>query len=155
MVALRPDGPGRRAGGRHRKCHPPSRLIIPPRPEIITEAGQLVPVQGRELLEGGGALLGQGQPDDPPVIGVFLADDQPGGLGPLGQLDGTVVAKQQIAGHVADSWPARVVMPPHREQQLVLGGGKPGRLGLRLAPVQKPAQARTQDQQPPVIGISE
>lgn len=98
-------------------------------------------MQRGELLEGGGALLGQGQPDDPPVIGVFLADDQPDGLGPL---NGTVMAKQQIPGHVADGRPARVVMPPHREQQLVLGGGKAGRLGLRLAPVQKPAQARTQ-----------
>jgi hypothetical protein len=100
----------------------PSRLIIPPRPEIIAEAGEFFPVQGCELFEGGGALIGQGQPDDPPVIGVFLADDQPDGLGALGQLDGTVVAKQQIPGHLTDGRPTGVVMPPHGEQQLMLGG---------------------------------
>jgi hypothetical protein len=65
-------------------------------------------------------------------------DDQPDGLGALSQLDGAVVAKQQIPGHIADGGPTGVVMPPDSEQQLVLGGGKPGRLGPGLGPVQEP-----------------
>jgi hypothetical protein len=55
--------------------------------EIVAEARQFFQVQRCELPERIGALRGEGQPDNPPVIGVLHADDKPHGLGALGQFE--------------------------------------------------------------------
>jgi hypothetical protein len=46
-------------------------------------------------------------------------------------------------------------MTADRQQQLVLGGGEPDRLRLDLAPVEEPAQAVAEGQQPDEVVVGE
>jgi hypothetical protein len=76
---------------------------------------------------------GQPHPDQPPVVVVAAPADQPEGLGPVGQLDGAVVADQEVRGQLADGRAAGVGVEAQDQQQLVLGRGQAGRGRLLLA----------------------
>ena len=59
----------------------------------------------------------------------------------------------QVAGDLADGGAAGVVMPADGQQQLVLGRGDPGRLGLLPAPGQEPSQPGAEGEQPLVVVV--
>ena len=101
----------------------------------------------------GGAAGSEVQPHDPVVVAVLTAADEPGGLRPVDQADGSVVAQKEVLGHVADGRSAPVGMTPDGEQQLVLGRRDAGRLGLLLAPAQEATEPGAELEQPPVVGI--
>ena len=96
---------------------------------------------------------GELQSDDPLVIAVRPAPDQPCGLGPVDQADCAVVSEQEVRGDVADRRPTRVGMTPHCEQELVLRGGEPDGLGLRLAPMEEAPKSVAELEQAPVVDI--
>ena len=57
------------------------------------------------------------------VVVVPHASQQPGRLGAIDEAHDAVVAQKQGVCDVADLRPLRVVVAPHREQQLVLRRG--------------------------------
>jgi len=75
------------------------------------------------------------------VIAVSDASEQPGRFGAVHEAHGAVVAQQQLVGDVADLGSAGINVPSNREQQLMLGGGQPGRSCPILAPMLEPPQA--------------
>ena len=64
--------------------------------------------QGLQLLA---SVLGELEVHAAVVDWVALAQDQPGGLGALGELDGAVVAYVQLLGGLADRRPGVVGWP--------------------------------------------
>ncbi len=76
------------------------------------------------------------------VIGVSSSGDETRLLGPVHEPDRTVVAQQQVVGHLAHGRPAPVGVSMDGEEQLVLGRGEPGFLGLLVAPAQEAPKAR-------------
>lgn len=87
------------------------------------------------------------------VVGLAAAGNQAGGLGPVDQLDSAVVAKEQVVGRLADGRTRRIAVTPYGQQQLVLGGGQPGGLGLLGAPVLESTKAGTEREEPLVGGV--
>ena len=108
-----------------------------------------------ELHEDARSLGSQAQADHAAVVLVLQALDQARGFRPVHQADGAVVAQEEVAGHVADGRPARVLVAADGQEELVLGGRQPGGFGLLGAPVQEPAQACPEQEQSLVLGISD
>ena len=61
--------------------------------------------------------------------------------------------KQEVAGDVPDRGAGWLWVAFDREEQLVLGGREVLRAGLLLAPAQESAQAGSELEQAPVVGI--
>jgi hypothetical protein len=97
--------------------------------------------EASKSLVAGGA---ERDPDHPVVLRVDLARDETCDLGALDQLDGAVVLEEQGLRDVVDGRAGRAVMPPHHEQELVLGRGDAGRARPGLAPVQEAPELRAQ-----------
>jgi hypothetical protein len=116
-----------------------------------SELAQLLEVLLAEAFELLGAVGSEPETDDAVVLGVLAALDQPGGHGAVDEADRTVMSQQQVVGDVSDGRSGRVVMTADREQELMLGGGEAGGVGVLLAPAQKPPQIRAQLQQPAVV----
>jgi hypothetical protein len=93
--------------------------------QIPGEARQLNEVQGCQLFKGGGALVGNRQPYDAPVVGVFDAPDEIEAAYALHKLDRAVVPERQVPGHIADRRAARISVSPDGQQQLVMRRGQP------------------------------
>ncbi len=93
-----------------------------------------------ERFETLGPLGSQVQMDDPVVGLAAITLHEPGGLCPVGELDGAVVAKREIVRDLTDRRPPRVCMPADREEELVVGGGEARSTGLLCAPALKMAQ---------------
>jgi hypothetical protein len=89
------------------------------------KALNLLQVRGAECRHAPLAGAGQLQPDDPAIAVAASPADQPERFHPVGQLDGAVVADQQIGGDLADGRAAWVGTAADHQQQLVLGGGEP------------------------------
>lgn len=128
---------------------------MPQRGQIVSEARQLNKVQRCQLLKCGAALVGKSQSYDAPVVGVFDSPDEIEAASALDEFDRAVVPEQQVPGHVADRWAARIVVPPDCQQQLVMRGGQADCLCLPLAPMHVLAQASAKCQQTPVCIIVE
>lgn len=124
---------------------------LPQRVHRRSEVRELLEVQRAERLEPARALVRESQADGAQVVRVRSARDEPGSLGAIDQPDGAVVAQQEMVGDVADGRAARVGVTADGEQQLVLRGRQPGRMGLPFAPAQKPAQARAKVEEPGVL----
>jgi len=87
--------------------------------------------------------------------GVSGAANESDTLGSVYELDSAVVAEQEVPRDLADGGPPLVRVAADRQQQLVLGGRKPGRGGLFSAPKQEATQARPELQQLLVVTILE
>ena len=77
-------------------------------------------VEPMPLVQRLGAAGSEAQADDPVVVTVLTAADEPRGLGPVDQPDRAVMAQEQVLGHVADRRPTLIGMPSNGEEQLVL-----------------------------------
>ena len=92
-----------------------------------------------ERVELGHSSFSERDADSTVVGRVGVADDQPGYRGAVDQPDGAVVAQHQVVGDLADGGAGGIGVAADREQQLMLRGREPGRLGLLLAPAQEAA----------------
>ena len=77
-----------------------------------------------QLVEAPAAERGQKLADDRWSL-VGSTADQPGGFGPVDELDGAVVPEQEYLGDVSDGRPVPVLLTPYGEQELVLAGVSP------------------------------
>lgn len=103
---------------------PLDRRKSQPRPgKIELQPFELFQMQCRKRLESRCPLLGQLQPDDPTILLAPDPPNEPGGLGPVSQTDGTVMPEKEIVGHLTDGWALMVTMSPYGEEQLVVCRG--------------------------------
>jgi CBS domain-containing protein len=93
------------------------------------------------------APSGELQSHEAAVVRVGQAAHQAGLRGAVGQLDGAVVAQEQVLGHVPDRGCARTLVTADGEEQLVLLAGQPCGRGLLLAPAQEASQRGAEGQQ--------
>jgi hypothetical protein len=109
----------------------------------------------REPVEKATAGGREGEADHAAVVRVDEALHEAGDLGPIDQLDGAVVAQEEVVGDVADGGRVGPGMAADGEQQLVLLGGEPDGGRLLTTPVQELAQCRAEGEQPLVIAVLE
>ena len=114
---------------------------------------QLVEVGAGEAAEDGSTAGGEPEADDPAVVCVGGAAHETGGPGPVDELHDAVMPQEKRVGGVPDGRPPPIGMAAHGKQQLVLGPGQAGRLGLLLAPSLEPAEPCAKREQPLVITI--
>ena len=109
----------------------------PGRRERATQPPELFEVGLGERLEALAPRRRELQTHDSVILWVPDPLDELGGDGPVDQADGTVVAEEQVVGHLADGWATAVGVPPDGQQQLMLGRGQPRSFRLLLAPSEK------------------
>lgn len=108
---------------------------------------------GREGLHPGPPIGGEVEAHDAVVVGVGYTLEQPRRLGTVDELDGAVVAQQEVLGDVTDrGWFA---VASHGQEQLVLGPREPDRARLIIAPVQEAAETVAEREQAGEIAIAE
>ncbi|MDQ1372990.1 MAG: hypothetical protein QOJ09_328 [Actinomycetota bacterium] len=98
------------------------------------------------------ALGRESQADDPLVALVGDPVDEAGGRRSVDELDGTVVAQEQMGGNVSDRRLAPVAADG--KEELMLGRGEAGGLGLVLAPMQEATQSVAEPQQPLKVAVA-
>lgn len=135
------------------------------RPSLVTHAHQGVEEgsQPPQLLEVGGgqgldpfvAQWRQSHTDQALVVWVVDPFDEAEGGGSLHQADGAVMTYEQVVGDVGDGRALAAGMSPHGDQQLVLCRAQPDRRGLRLAPVEEPAEGNPEGQQCAPLALSQ
>lgn len=108
-----------------------------------------------EAREPGGTCPRDAQADDTPVFGVALPADQARARRSVHEARRTVVLEQQRIGDVANGGPALVVVPAHREEQLVLSRREALAAGLLLAPAEEPPQLRAEAEQAAIVSVGE
>jgi hypothetical protein len=109
---------------------------------------QALQVRPGQLPQDAVAFAGQPDPDHAAVVNVRRPLHQPGGFGPVHELDRAVRPQQQVAGQVADGGGHGPVVSLDRHQQLVLDVGQALGLRLVLAPALEAAQGDPEFQQP-------
>jgi hypothetical protein len=129
--------------------------VDPERAEARTEALEFVEMQRAQLPKSTRTERGQPQPHDTLIKVVDVTRDEPRLLGAIDETDRAVMTQQQRFRDVTDSGTTRVVVTAYRQEQLVLRGSEPGGLRLLLAPVEEPAEAGAERQQPHVLRIAE
>jgi hypothetical protein len=100
-----------------------------------------------ERIELGDAGLREGDTDHTLIGRVGSAPDQSVGSCAIDQADRAVMAQDEVLGQVANRGSLVAGVTANRQQQLVLGGCQPGRVGLLIAPAQEAAQSGAQLQQ--------
>src|SRR5690606_28838597 len=114
-------------------------------------AGELLEVGGRQRIDLASSGAGESEPNDPLVVGVVDALEQPRGLGAVDELHGAVMAKEQVLGHLADRrWRA---MSTNGEEELVLRAGETDRSRLVVAPPEEPAQPVAEAEEASEVGV--
>lgn len=146
-----PAGHGH-TGTRHGTCLIRSvpcdvRQALPEVRQLTSQAPQLFHMECRQRGQPVLAARRQLQPDHPMIVTTPHPSQQPCRLGPIHKSHGAVMAQQQLIGDVTDLRPPRIIVPSHCKQQLVLGGGQPGRSRLCLAPMLEATQASAKHQQ--------
>jgi hypothetical protein len=68
------------------------------------------------------------------VLSVAVTGNQASRIGPVHQSHRTVVAQQQVVGHLANRGSPRIFMTPYGQEELVLSRGQPSSVRLLLAP---------------------
>jgi len=114
--------------------------------QLMSQTPQLLYVERRQRGQPLLSFRRQLQPDHPMVVAVADPSQQPSRFGAIHETHGAVVAQQQLVGDVADLGPAGINVSSDRKQQLVLGGGQPGRSCLSLAPMLEPPKASAKSQ---------
>lgn len=128
---------------------------FPQRGQVRGEAGQLTEVQRSQCLEATGALGGEREAHDPTIIGVDMAGHQTRTDGPIHELDGAVVAEEEVGSHVAHRGAATGNMPTDGQQELVLGAGQSDGGCLALTPLLKVAQPVTEGEEALIVGFAQ
>src|SRR3954454_13853544 len=101
------------------------------------------------------AERGEAEPHHPVVVAITFAAHEAVLRGTVDEADGAVVTEEQGLCDVAHRRTTDIVVAAHREEQLMLAGGHPERLGLLLTPTEEAADLGTEDQQPSVVAPSE
>ena len=114
--------------------------LAPERPHGRRQVGDLLQVGLGESVELRAPGRREGDPYDALARGVGTSLDEPILDRAVDQPHRAVVTQDEVVGDVADRRTGRIGMAPDREQQLVLGAGQAGRLGLLLAPAQEAPQ---------------
>jgi hypothetical protein len=110
-------------------------------------------VSGGQRLQLGFSGCGEAEADDPLILRIAGPLHQAGAHGPIDQLDGAVVAQQQVLGDIADR--RRATVSPDGEEELMLRSGDPDRLRLLLAPPQEAAEPVTKAQEALEVALGE
>lgn len=101
---------------------------------------------GGERSQLGVAQRRDAEPHDAVIFCIDEPGDEPGALSPVDELDGAVVAEEQVVSDVTDrGWRA---VPPYDKQQLVLRTGDARCLRLLLTPAKEAPQAVPEREQP-------
>lgn len=108
-----------------------------------------------ELAEAAGAAVREGDAYDAVVVAVRAATHQAGGLGPIDELDDTVMTQEQLGREITHGRITRLGTAPHGEEELVLGRGDPGLDGTFLGPVEIAAEAGAEGEETLVVLITE
>ena len=88
------------------------------------------------------------------MVGTVLpTPDEACRLGPVDQLDRTVMSDEKTLGDLADRRPEVIAVPLDGEQELMLGRGEAQLLGLSLAVFQELPDRGPELQQPLVIAV--
>jgi hypothetical protein len=109
---------------------------------------QAFQVSPGQLVQHAVAVAGQPDPDHPAVVPVRRPLHQPGGFGPVDELDRAVRPQQQVAGQVAHCRGLVPVVSFDRHQQLVLDVRQALGLSLIFAPALEAAQGDPELEQP-------
>jgi len=117
------------------------------------EPGELLDVERCEVGEHARAASGQRHTDQPVVARVGSRVDQPRLLGTVDELARAVVPQQQLFGDLPDRRRAVVAEPLHHDEELVLGGRDPLRLGGVVAPPEEPPEGRPERQELRIVHI--
>jgi hypothetical protein len=122
----------------------------PARDKLVQHAGEAVQLDqvrrsqfGQDTLAPGG----EPDPDEPRIARVIDPAYQARDCRAVNELNGAVMAEQQVASQVTDRGRQLAWMSLDRDQELVLHVREPGQLGLVLAPPLEPAQAGAERQQ--------
>jgi hypothetical protein len=91
------------------------------------------------------------QSDDPVVVGISGAAEEPGRFGPVDEPNCAVVTQEQVVRHLTNGRAAGVTVTANGQEELVLSRGKAGGMSLLLAPALKVPQPGPQSEQ---LGIS-
>ena len=101
-----------------------------------------------QLVHDAVALAGEPDPDHPAIFPVRHPFHQPGGFGPVDELDRAVRPQQQVAGQVAHCRGLVPAVSFDSHQQLVLDVGQALGLSLILAPALEAPQGDPELEQP-------
>ena len=110
---------------------------------------------GREPFEHTATPGREVEAHDPAVVAVGLAADEASAFGSVHQLDGGVVADEEVLGDVPDRRRLRAGVAADGQEELVLLAGEAGLLGLLLAPAEELAQRRAEGEQVAVLVVAE
>ena len=109
----------------------------------------------RQVRQAHLSLAREADSDDPGVVRIGVTFDEAFALCSVDQLHGAVVSERQIVRHFGDRRPPPAGMPPHGEQELVLGGRQPGGAGAVGTPAQEAAQTGPEFQEALIVGVGD
>jgi hypothetical protein len=122
---------------------------------LWSKSCKLFEVKGRQCFQAFGTIGGEMQPDHAMVFFVSGSADKTGGVGTVDEADCAVMEKKQIVGHLSDGRASTIAVPPNGQQELVLGGRKPGGTRLALTPSFEMAESGAEGEQPGIDLIRE
>ena len=110
-------------------------------------------MEARESLEAARAFGREHQAHHPLVVAIAPANNEPGRLRAVDQLDGAVMTKQQRGRDIANGRTTWIAAPADGQQELMLRGSESRTRGLFLTPAKEATQPDPERQQPLVVGV--